>query len=64
MQSFTLITLVSTALAISADELNFMNYVAHYNKVYEDVEEFAVRLERFMYHDRVINEHNNSSIGP
>ena len=50
--------LASAAAAISADELNFINYAAHFNKIYEDVEEFAVRLERFIFWDRLINEHN------
>ena len=61
MQSFTFATLVSAALAINADELEFTKYAARYNKAYEDVEEFATRLERYMHHDKVINEHNNSN---
>ena len=61
MQSFTFATLISAAMAISANELSFMNYAAQYNKVYEDVEEFATRLERFMHHDKVIKEHNDSN---
>ena len=43
MQSFAFATLVSAVVAISADELSFMNYAAKYNKVYEDIEEFALR---------------------
>ena len=35
-----------------------MNYAARFNKIYEDVEEFALRLERFAHWHRVINEHN------
>ena len=61
MQSFTFATLVSAAMAISADELEFTKYAARYNKAYEDVEEFATRLERYMHHDKVINEHNSSN---
>ena len=61
MNSFTFATLVSAAMAINANELGFMNYAAQYNKVYEDVKDFATRLERFMHHDRLINEHNNSN---
>ena len=40
-----------------------MNYLARYNKIYEDVEEFALRLERFVHWHRVINEHNATN-GP
>ena len=58
MYSFTIAALVSAAAAISADELSFMNYAATFNKIYEDVEEFALRLERFKHNDRLINEHN------
>ena len=61
MQSFTFVTLLSAAMAIRADELSFMNYAAQYNKVYEDIEEFALRLDRFMHHDRLITEHNSGN---
>ena len=63
MQSIAFAALVSVTAAISADELEFVNYAAQFNKVYEDMEEFAVRFERFVYWHRVINEHNNSN-GP
>ena len=59
MQSFASIAvLASAAAAFSAEELNFMNYVARFNKIYEDVEDFALRLERFVHNHRVITEHN------
>ena len=61
MQSITFATLTSVAAAISAEELEFSNYVARFNKVYEDIEEFAMRFERFIYWHRVINEHNYSN---
>ena len=61
MQSFALATLVTAAAAISADERNFMNYAAKFNKVYEDVEEFVARLERFVHWHRIITEHNGSN---
>ena len=64
MQSFAFAALVSAAMAINADELEFTKYAARYNKVYQDVEEFTARLEKFIYHDKVINEHNSSSNGP
>ena len=61
MQSITFATLTSVAAAISAEELEFSNYVARFNKVYEDIEEFAMRFERFVYWHRVINEHNSTN---
>ena len=63
MKSFIFAVLASAAAAISADELEFMNYAARFNKVYEDIEEFAIRFERFVYWHRVINEHNSTN-GP
>ena len=63
MQSLTFAALVSAAMAIGTDELEFTKYAARFNKVYEDVEEFAMRLERFSYWHRIINEHNNDSNG-
>ena len=61
MQSITFAVLASTATAISADELEFANYAARFNKVYEDINEFAMRFERFLYWHRVINDHNNAN---
>ena len=61
MQSFAFATLVSAVVAIRADEFSFMNYAAQYNKVYEDVAEFAMRLERFKHNHRIITEHNSSN---
>ena len=58
MKSFAFATLASVAAAVSSNELEFMNYVARFNKVYEDVDEFALRLERFAYNDMLISEHN------
>ena len=61
MQSFAIAALASAAVAISTDHIEFANYVARYNKVYEDIEEFTVRFERFLYWHRVINEHNSTN---
>ena len=60
MQSFAFAALVTAAAAISADELNFMNYAATFNKVYEDVDEFAMRLGRFVHWHKIITEHNST----
>ena len=49
---------VASAVAAMNDELLFVHYAARFNKIYEDVEEFAVRLGRFVHNHRVISEHN------
>ena len=68
MQSFAFAALASTAAAINTVELEFTKYAARFNKVYEDVEEFAMRLERFVHHHNLISEHNatkaNFTLGP
>ena len=61
MKYFAITALASGAAAINADELEFLNYAARFNKVYEEIEEFALRLERFVHWDRLINEHNYSN---
>ena len=58
MKYFAIAALTSVTAAISADELNFLNYAAKFNKVYEKIEEFALRLERFVHNHKVITEHN------
>ena len=60
MKSYAFAAVVSAAAAISADELEFANYAARFNKVYEDMKEFVVRLERFVHWHKLINEHNTS----
>ena len=61
MKPFAFAALASAATAISADELNFLNYAARFNKVYEEIEEFALRLEQFVRWDMIINDHNYSN---
>ena len=61
IKSVAFAALASAAAAISADEIEFANYAARYNKVYEDIKDFALRFERFAYHHKLITEHNNSN---
>ena len=61
MKTVAFAALVSATAAISADKLEFINYTARFNKVYEDVEEFVRRFERFMHWNRHINDHNNTN---
>ena len=58
MKYFDIAALASAATAISADELNFLNYAARFNKIYEEIEEFSLRLEQFIQWERIINDHN------
>ena len=58
MKSFAFAALASAATAISADELEFLNYAARFNKVYEQIEEYALRLEQFTRWHKIINDHN------
>ena len=58
MYSFAIAALVTATAAISADKLEFLNYASRYNKVYEEIEEFALRFEQFMLWERIINDHN------
>ena len=61
MKSFAFAALASVTTAISADELEFLNYAARFNKAYEQIEEYALRLEQFVRWDRIINDHNYSN---
>ena len=58
MKSYAFAALVSAAAAISADELEFVNYAARFNKAYENMREYAIRFERFNHHHNLISEHN------
>ena len=63
MKSFAFAALASAATAISDRRLQFANYIARFNKVYEHIEEFAIRYERFVHWDKIIYDHNYSN-GP
>ena len=60
MKSYAFAAVASAAAAISADELEFANYAARFNKVYEKIEEYTVRLERFKHHHWLIKDHNTN----
>ena len=60
MLSFVFAVLTSTAAAISANELEFLKHIARFNKVYHNIEEFSMRLERFVHNHKIITEHNTS----
>ena len=60
MKSFAFAAVISAASALSTVEFEYMNYLAEFNKVYNDVEEFTVRMNRFMEVDAFVKEHNAS----
>ena len=60
MKSYAFAAIASAAAAISADHLEFTNYAARFNKVYEDMKEYAFRFERFNHHHKLISEHNDT----
>lgn len=65
MKTFAIAALagVASAALMSADDYEFMRYVTEFNKFYETVEEFAMRLDNFVTTKHKINElnsHNSS----
>ena len=58
MKSVAFAALTSAAAAISADELEFVNFASRFNKIYKDVKEYAARFEIFAYNHKFIKEHN------
>jgi len=58
MKSFALAATLGAANAISTSQLEYMNYMAKFNKSHEDVETFNFRHENFQYVDAFIKEHN------
>ena len=61
MKSFAFAAVMAAANALSTAEFEYMNYLAEFNKVYNDVEEFTVRMNRFMEVDAFIKEQNASN---
>merc|ERR1719276_279944 len=49
MKSFAFAATMAAANALSTVEFDYMNYMAQYNKVINDVEEFAMRAANFTY---------------
>ena len=60
MKSFAIAALAAYANALTSAEFDYMNYVAKYNKVTNDVEEFSLRAARFAFVDKFIKEMNAS----
>ena len=58
MKSFAFAAVIGATNALDFD---FINYMATFNKVINDVEEFAMRMENFERTDAFIKEHNASN---
>ena len=47
------------ANAIDIKELEFINYLSKFGKMYKNIEEFNMRMELFVALDEIINAHNS-----
>merc|ERR1711934_27945 len=61
MKSFALAALPAIAAAIDAASFSYLNYLATFNKNYENQEEFAMRVNRYVEVDAFIQEHNETN---
>ena len=61
MKSFAFAATMAAANALSTVEFEYMNYMAQYNKVINDVEEFAMRKSNFERVNAFVQEHNASN---
>ena len=61
MKSFAFAAIFAAANALNSVEYEYMNYLAQYNKVSNDVEEFNFRLSNFAAVDAFIKENNSGS---
>ena len=62
MKTFVAVALMGVASAeITAEFLEFANFVAKYNKTYQTVEEYKFRKEQFFKTHAFIEEINNSN---
>ncbi len=61
MKSFAFAAVIGAASAIDATTFGYLNYLAKFNKSYENQEEFAARVERYVAVDAFIQEHNQTN---
>ena len=60
MKSFAFAATMAAVNALNQIEFEYMNYIAKFNKITNDVKEFDYRLENFKKTDEFIKEHNAS----
>ena len=58
MKAFAIAHIFAAASAIHHVELKYMNYLAEFGKVINDLQEFEQRLENFVATDKAIEEIN------
>lgn len=58
MKSFALAAIFGAANALLASELDYINYIAKFNKHHTDIDTFNFRHENFVAMDKFIKEHN------
>lgn len=58
MKTFALALCATAVTAFSDMEFKFLNYVAKFGKVMENLEEFETRLQHFIKSEMEINDHN------
>ena len=61
MKSFAFAALIGAASAVTSIELDYINYMAKFNKQHDDVDMFNARLSNFKFVDQFIKEHNATS---
>ena len=59
MKIFAIAATLGAVNALSAVEAEYMNYIARFNKIVGNAEEFASRLEKYMEVDAFIQAHNS-----
>ena len=58
MKSFAFAAVIGAASAVSTVEYDYMQYIANFGKITNDVQEFNTRMEYFAQADKFIKEHN------
>ena len=58
MKTFALALTATAVSAVSNMEFKFLNYIAKFGKVMENLEEFETRLAHFIKKDTEIEAHN------
>ena len=58
MKSFAFAAIIGFAAALNTAEFEYMQYLAQFNKVHNEVDEFRARMENFNKANEFIKEHN------
>ena len=61
MKSFAFAAVIGAASAIDTTTFGYLNYLAKFNKSYENQEEFEMRVNRYVQVDAFIQEHNETN---